>query len=1036
MRQIVSSPAASAAAPRAANSALPVALLAVPLAALLLVSGCATAPSTPPEKVQPQADTRAGTSLPSAPARAASGAASSTVAVRAAPPTGSASGAAAAPAGSASAAAGGVASMFPGAGPGVPPPFATVIREAKRIEGPLTLWQKDDKVWIELKPSDLGRPFLLSPKIKSGIGEAWVLGGLMAYPVGGAGGVQLVEFVKVHNTLRMIARNTDVVAKPGTPEARALADAYSPSLLGAAPVASAPHPERKSILVEANPLFLNDMLGVGMMLQRAFRQGYSLERSNTLITGVRTSADAVIIETQNHYYSPNISTLPFGMMPGGPMPSTPRYLPDTRSMMVGLHYSLAPLPEEPMAARLADPRVGLFTTTLLNFSDDLALSPRQRVVNRWRLEKKDAAAALSEPVKPITFWIDRNVPMAYRETVREAVLEWNRAFEKIGFKDAIVAKQQPEDAKWDTLDVGYASVRWMLNAEPAFGAIGPSHVDPRSGEILDADIAFEGMSARSVRGLRTQVLPTLSATLSATLGGGVPTLPAMPGSAQAAAAALGEAPVPAPNFGSPMAGFPGFAGNKHDHRLCQYGSLAAEQMSYAFDVLEARGELDPDSPAAQRFVMDYIKDSIMHEVGHALGLRHNFRASRVYTEAQLSDLEFTRANGTTGSVMEYNAVNLPRPGQTGGTPFMTTLGPYDFWAVEYAYKQAPKDAKPEDERKMLQAVAARSNEPLLAFGTDEDAFFGIDPETIQMDLGNDPIVFASKRIDIARDLFRRQEVRELPEDKDYAVLRRSLGYALNDTTRAVGVLVRQIGGLRTLRDFPGSGREPLVPVAAEVQRAALDIIAKSVLAPEGLQVSAPLQRRLAPDFQDRAEFGVATDYSVPARLLDLQRAVLGYLMSEWIAYRVLDSVGKFDQPAQAFHLRELYTRLVKDVWSELEAPAASSAATKVGAKRTAGLGAANVEKALTNAGNSGSSISLPRRELQREHVNRMALLVIRPSTRVDARGLLREQARSLATRLEAAAKSSKLDDETRDHFADSADTLRRALAAQLPRLGL
>jgi Met-zincin/Domain of unknown function (DUF5117) len=1013
MRLIISSSAAATAPARTAIRSRPLALLAVPLATLILVvSGCATAPSAPsapPEKLQPQVDSRAPSGTPVA---------------RAAPPAASASGAAAAAPPAAASAPPGLAGLFPGGGPGVPPPFATVIREAKRIEGPLTLWQKDDKVWIELKPSDLGRPFLLSPKIKTGIGEAWVLGGLMAYPVGGAGGVQLVEFVKVHNTLRMMARNTDVVAKPGTPEARAVADAYSPSLLGAAPVASAPHPERKSILVEANPLFLNDMLGVGMMLQRAFRQGYSLERSNTLITGVRTSPDAVIIETQNHYYSPNISTLPFGMMPGGPMPSTPRYLPDTRSMLVGLHFSLAPLPEQPMASRLADPRVGLFTTTLLNFSDDLPLTPRQRVVNRWRLEKKDATAALSEPVKPITFWIDRNVPMAYRETVREAVLEWNKAFEKIGFKDAIVAKQQPEDAKWDTLDYGYASVRWMLNAEPAFGAIGPSHVDPRSGEILDADIAFEGMSARSVRGLRTQVLPTLSATLAATLGGGVPTVAALPGTGDAAGASLAEAANAPPHFATP------FGGGKHDHRLCQYGAMAAEQMSYAVDVLEARGELDPDSPAAQRFVMDYIKDSIMHEVGHALGLRHNFRASRVYTEAQLSDLEFTRANGTTGSVMEYNAVNLPRPGQTGGTPFMTTLGPYDFWAVEYAYKQAPKDATLEEERKMLQAVAARSNEPLLAFGTDEDAFFGIDPETIQMDLGNDPIVFAAKRIDIARDLFRRQEIRELPEDRDYAVLRRSLGYALNDATRAVGVLVRQIGGLRTLRDFPGSGREPLVPVTAEVQRAALDLIARNVLAPEGLQVSAPLQRRLAPDFQDRAEFGVATDYSVPARLLDLQRAVLGYLMSEWIAYRVLDSVGKFDQPAQAFHLRELYSRLAKDVWSELDVVAAATAPSKAGAKRAASLAAANAEAALT------PPISLPRRELQREHVNRMALLVIRPSTRVDARGLLREQARTLATRLEAAAKSTKLDADTRDHFADSADTLRRALAAQLPRLGL
>ncbi|MBL8342850.1 MAG: zinc-dependent metalloprotease, partial [Rubrivivax sp.] len=301
------------------------------------------------------------------------------------------------------------------------------------------------------------------------------------------------------------------------------------------------------------------------------------------------------------------------------------------------------------------------------------------------------------------------------------------------------------------------------------------------------------------------------------------------------------------------------------------------------------------------------------------------------------------------------------------------------------------------------AIAARSSEPLLAYGTDEDAWFGIDPETIQLDLGNDPVAFAAKRVEIARDLFRRQETRELSPQRDYAVLRRSLHYALSDAARAVGVLVRQIGGVRTLRDYPGSGRDPLVPVPASVQRAALEVIAKAVLATDGLTLSAPLQRRLAPDYLERAETGLATDYSVPGRLLELQRGVLGYLMSEWVAHRLLDSVGKFDHPAEAFQLRELYERLADDVWSELKA---------------------------------GSPITPARRELQREHLNRLALMTLRPASRVDARGMLREQARQLLPRLEAAARRKGLDEEARVHLADSAETLRRALSAALPRLGL
>ncbi|MBL8287682.1 MAG: zinc-dependent metalloprotease [Rubrivivax sp.] len=499
--------------------------------------------------------------------------------------------------------------------------------------------------------------------------------------------------------------------------------------------------------------------------------------------------------------------------------------------------------------------------------------------------------------------------------------------------------------------------------------------------------------------------------MAATAGGaslaglGLPAVPEAAGAGTAAPPSF-AAPFTAP-FAAPFA--PGLDAQQampsapHDHRLCLYSTLGAEQLGYALDVLEARGDLDPESAEAQQFVLDYVKDALMHEVGHALGLRHNFRASRVYSEEQLSDPEFTRAHGTTGSIMEYNAVNLPRPGQRGGTPFMTTLGPYDYWAVEYAYKPPAPNATAAQEREMLQAIAARSSEPLLAYGTDEDAWFGIDPETIQLDLGNDPIAFAAKRVEIARDLFRRQETRELSPQRDYAVLRRSLNYALGDAARAVGVLVRQIGGVRTLRDYPGSGRDPLLPVPASVQRAALDTIANAVLAADGLKLSAPLQRRLAPDYMERAEMGAPTDYSLPGRLFELQRAVLAYLMSEWIAQRVLDSVGKFDHPAEAFQLRELYDRLAEDVWSELK---------------------------------SGAPVTPARRELQREHLNRLAFMALRPASRVDARAVLRDEARTLLPRLEAAVRRPGLDADTRAHLADSAETLRRALAAPLPRLGL
>ncbi len=883
---------------------------------------------------------------------------------------------AAAAAASAPAAAAAAPVVLPALPPGSPPHFTNVIKDARKTEGGLfTVWQKDEKVWIELKPEDLNKSFFLSPKFASGIGEGGLFGGLMARSWGEAyGKPQIVQFRRIHNQVQLIAVNAAFVAKAGSAEALAVKTAFSPSLLGSSPVASQPHPDHKSILIEANGLFVSDMLGVGMRLQQQFHQGYGFDPRHSAILAVRARPEEIVFEVQNHYATASIAS---GGAAGAVVPYA---LPDARSLFVNVHYSLVKLPDEPMAPRRADPRIGHFTTNVNDFGDDMARSPRVRYVNRWRLEKKDPAAALSEPVRPITFWLDRTIPPKYRAAITEGVLEWNKAFERIGFKNALVVQIQPDGADFDTLDLGYASIRWMTNSSPMFGAIGPSHVDPRSGEILDADIGVESLSSRSIRTARAQVL-------------GRELMQDWPGLA-------------APSSEAARA-------QGHDALRCSYADHAAEQLGYALDVLEARGDLSPDSAEANQFVLDYLKDTTMHEVGHTLGLRHNFRASTVYTEAQLNDPAFTRANGNTGSVMEYAPINLPRPGEKGGTPFQATLGPYDYWAIEYAYKPFAPDATPQQQQAELARLAARSREPQLAYATDEDSFLGVDPEAVQFDLGSDVLSFAKKRIDIARDLLRRQETRELKPTEDYSVLRRSVSYALRDVSRAAGALARQIGGVRTLRDFPGSGRDPLTPVPAPQQREALELLTRGLLSADSFRISPSLARRLAPDFQERTDAvfegapdaSVQTDFSLDGMVLSLQRALLGQLMSDTVISRIVDSEAKL-KPAEAFHLSELYARLNAEVWSELNA--------------------------------SRGDIPALRRELQRDHVNRLASLVLRPSaySRSDARSLIRVEAQGLLTRINTAARRPGLSAEARAHLADSAETLLQALSARLERAGV
>jgi hypothetical protein len=365
-------------------------------------------------------------------------------------------------------------------------------------------------------------------------------------------------------------------------------------------------------------------------------------------------------------------------------------------------------------------------------------------------------------------------------------------------------------------------------------------------------------------------------------------------------------------------------------------------------------------------------------------------------------------------VMDYLPVNLPREGEVGGAPFQSTLGPYDYWAIEYAYKPFAADATPAQRRTELQQIAARDTQPGLEYGTDEDNFLGVDPSSLLFDLGSDPIAFATKRFAIARDLFQRQETRTLKPTEDYSILRRSVTYALRDATRAGGVLLRQLGGVATLRDFPGSGRDPLQPVPAAAQRAALDTLLVGVLAPDSFHVSPALQRRLAPDFLERGDATaggdpVSTDYPVETVMLDLQRQVLSALMSDSLAQRLEDSAPKLDHPETALMPAEVYARLTRVLWTD-----------------------------AANYGPTGAGdIPSRRRELQRDHVNRLATVLLRTpgGVRVDLRATLRAQAASLLPKIQAAQRRPGLGEASRLHLADCAETLRAALAAPMQRAG-
>ena len=843
-------------------------------------------------------------------------------------------------------------------------PFADVTKDARESKGMLNLWQKDDKVYIELEPDQFDRPYFFKSAINQGIGENRIFGGAMTYPIGVS---QIVVFHKHGQTVQLIAKNVKYTAKAGTPEARAVAAGFSDSLLAVAPIASQPHPERKSVLIDANALLLADIPAAASMLERVYRQPYGFDARNSSIGATRTQPDNVTLDVSAHYALSRL-VLPPAPPATSSLPSPPITLPDVRSMFLGYQYTFAKLPDVPMHARPADERVGYFTTELLDFTSDVPRVPVQRYANRWRLEKADPSAALSEPRQPIVFWLDRNIPVRYREPIRQGILEWNKAFERIGYKDAIHVEIQPDDADFDTSDIRHASVRWQTVAKTSYGAIGPSVVDPRTGEILDADIGIDANNVRVVRNLRAEYLPARKDAF--------------------AAFALAQAD----------------ATSRSDARSCTYDDAATEEAAFGLSLLEARGELDPDSPDVDRFVDIFLKNVTMHEVGHTLGLRHNFRASTVYTDTQLEDAEFTAKNGISGSVMEYNPWNLAVKGEKQGEYQMSTLGPYDYWAIEYAYRDIPAD----QESAELDRIASRSSDPWLAYSTDEDvAYFAVDPAVNQLDLGSDPLAYAAKRLALVRELWQRTEHLELKPGDSYSVLRRNFTRGLNEAGQGALYASKYIGGLTTLRDRVGSGRQPLTPVDAGKQRAALDMLATQVLSADSFNFSPAFLRRMTVstfDIDDAQELGRPSpplDLSIDQQVLGLQRGVLDTLMSPSIAQRLLNNAAKVDDPKAALKLSELYATLHDAVWSELK---------------------------------TGKDISLFRRNLQREYATRVANALVRPtgSMPADARALMRVDVAKLRAELER-APLRRLSAEAKAHIAEMAALLDEAQKAPLVR---
>ena len=832
------------------------------------------------------------------------------------------------------------ASATPPAAPGALRPMKDILKDAKSAPGFFTLHQKDDKVWLEILPSQLDKPFFFSYNIPRSIGERGLYGSQM-------GGSKLVEFTKIGNQIQLIAKNTQFFAKEGTPQAQFVSESFSDSLMSSAAVVSAPHPETKSILIEANALLFSDIPGYQTRLEGSYRMPFSLDTRNTSFSATKNTSTLTGLEVKAHFAVPKLSAP--SMMPSPvPTPPPPSTTPDPRSMFVSFYYSFMPLPE-PMQTRMADERVGFFTVARTDYTTDLNIKSKTHLLKRWRLEKKDAAAAVSEPKEPIVYWLDKNIPEKYRESVSQGVLEWNKAFEKAGFKNALVVKQQQASDDFNNMDAKHASIRWFTGADVGF-AIGPSQADPRTGEILDADIGMSDVFARGARRLVVEVLGRVRGA---------------------------------------------------DGELCDHAESAAQELHYALDLLEARG-MELDSPQADALAKAYLKDVIMHEVGHTLGLRHNFRASTVYDLKQIQDPIFTKINGVTSSVMDYTPYNISPKGEKQGEYVMSTLGAYDYWAIEFGYKQFASG----QEAQGLAQILAKASQPELQYDSDEDAGYGsmggVDPMVNRFDLGADPLAYYKLRMKLSRELWDRLQNMNLATGESYERLTRSFRSGFSQLNRVAPLAAKYIGGVHIRRERAGSKNAVYEPVSAAKQKEALALIAKDFFGTDSFKFKPEFIARLATDRFERTEADGSMQTSVARLVAGVHKEILDHVYSPSVATRLAEVGMKVNDPKESLGLADVYDTLQDAIWTEAK---------------------------------TGQETSLIRRNLQREQLRRMTDVLVKPAGPwpADARSIMRENARQLAGMLEKALAKPGLSKTTRAHYADALDALNVTLKASVQR---
>jgi len=725
-------------------------------------------------------------------------------------------------------------------------------------------------------------------------------------------------------------------------------------------------------------------------------------------------------------------------------------IPAENGQLRTFHYSVSLITEnKEYEPRRADERIGYFTTTYSDFGKYRSDETTGRYINRWHLEKADEKLKLSPPKEPIVFYIEHTTPIRYRRWVRQGIEMWNEAFENVGLINAIEVRQQDAATEAhmekDPEDVRYNFVRWLNNGVGT--AIGPSRVNPATGQILDADIILTDGWIRHFWTQYHEVLPEIAVegyspdTLAWLYRHPKwdPRVRLSPPHKRESLLVSRQGETPPPLGGHPIGqvdetllgdqeydGLVNTVSQRNGLCMaanCKTHGIALKQMLMAAKKAEAdkknegeKEEETPEEPADEQlldgipeaFVGPLLADLVAHEVGHTLGLRHNFKASAVYTMEEINSAKLKGKKPFAGSVMDYIPVNINvETGEVQGDYAMMGVGPYDKWAIEYGYTFADE----------LEPILSRVAEPELAYATDEDTW-GPDPYARRYDFAKDPLTYAKNQMRLVKT--NRAVILDsfVEEGESWSKARRGYELTLSVQIRAVSMMANWIGGTFIYRDKKGdpNGRAPIDVVPASEQREALQFVMANAFRDEAYDLTPELLRHMSVDkWWDNGSRGSSAmedaAWPIHDRILGIQSAVLTSLMKPSTLERVYDNEFLVPRDEDAFTLPELMETLYEGIWGDLES---------------------KVEEGKSFSARSPMISSL-RRNLQKEYVERLVDLLSDDSglsvAEKPVQDLAAMQLEDILSLVGNSKGNPKLDPYTRAHLAETHKRIQKVLDA-------